>query len=192
MNTRRKIFLVSSIALLSVGAIAVATGAAIAGFSSVDRVPQRIGSAGIFNETIKTVFLNPNEILGDGHAWTYNEALFYAYAFTRTNSGDTNGTWLSGQFGRYVWLDNMAVFTINTNVFTHIIFARINPNHASIPSWDAVWNQTPDIRLSNDYNYYMPANWSSAVNGRSGYKKNHVDSNNNWGSLSGVINDNDA
>ena len=161
----KRILLFTSIGVLSLGLVGTGVGVSLAAFAAIDRVPQRIGSNGIFNDTKKTIFLNPNG-RDDGNSWGSSDPKFYMYVFHRERNAqnkdvDTDFTWISSSMTLDTTIGGthfiMPVFVFDQTHFTHFGFVRMDPESNSIPSWTAKWTQTGDISFSSysSKNYYV-------------------------------------
>ena len=80
------------------------------------------------------------------YAWTWNEG--------------EEGVWIKGSGS------NASSVTF-TDCRTYIIFVRMDPNGATVPSWDTVWNKTDDLTTQPDKTFttngwsgeYMLGSW---------------------------------
>ncbi len=74
---------------------------------------------------------NPNKtnVTLFAEEFTNGEEVWYAWTW-----GTTDGKWIEvGKDGKFEELDKK------------VIFARLNPNAETVPSWDAVWNKTEEL-----------------------------------------------
>ncbi|MDO4749024.1 MAG: alpha-amylase family glycosyl hydrolase, partial [Eubacteriales bacterium] len=86
--------------------------------------------------------------------WKSDKARFAAYIWT----GSTN-TWVnfSDSDG-----DGIYSAALPSGTWKNAIFARMNPA-SSTNNWDNIWNQTGDMGLSNNHNYFMIADgWDTS------------------------------
>lgn len=139
----------TSISLLSVGAVGT-----YAAFSRTKTVGQTISVRG------SCIFLKPG-------VWDADGAIFYLYSFDSSNTSD------------YAWSTagvasgSLYAFTYPTNAHAShnkLIFARINPNGANIPSFrkddspKTLWNQTADLDMPTGNSVvYSITDWGTDV-----------------------------
>lgn len=189
IDRTKKFLLFASIGVLSLGAIGTTIGFSMAGFADTKSVDRLIGLSGENDVQKKSIFLNAN-IWGSTGDPTY-------YIDAWKNGDNDSHEWVT--FSRIVTptinaVDfTMYVFVFDTTKFDRIVFYRMNPNHASLPSYESAWNHTCDINFNSGVNYYCIENWDSASYGNSGYSTNTLSLNQYdnlyfSGSNSGVIN----
>ena len=84
--------------------------------------------------------------------WLYDSPWFAVYFF-----GDSGNTW-SAMTGPNE--DGYYETTIPNGNWSNVIFCRMNPANTAL-SWDAKWNQTGDLTLSDSYNcFVLDAGWN--------------------------------
>ena len=113
-----------------------------------------------------TVYLSPGPCNTGDEVW---------YAFTWTEDvvvADENGNTTTIP-GTSTWTGSSAVndgvfeFDVDGSTGYNIIFVRMNPNGANVPSWDASWNQTDDLSLMVDATYTI-SGWRDGTNRMNG------------------------
>lgn len=165
----KKNLIISSLALLScLSAAALAMSSyTVAAFSDTKQVEQQAGYSG----TLKTsIFLNAN-------VWEVDNPVYYLYAFK--NAGGVDPEWIHSSKTINPTINDviftMYVFEFDAIKYDRIVFARMNPNGANVPSFTTnddpktLWNQTENITYSSSINYYCITGWST-----SSYETNHL------------------
>ena len=173
MAYKRRI-IITSFALLGCACTAslAMSSLSLAAFSDTKQVTQQAGYAG----TLKTsIFFNAN-------IWEVDSPLFYLYAYKGSGGVDpefiSSSKTINPTIGGVVF--TLYVFEYDTVKYDGIIFARINPSGANVPSFttndnpQTLWNQTSNITYSSSYNYYCIDGWGS-----SDWSNNHLSVNNN-------------
>ena len=139
-------------------------------------------------ETSKVVFNdgNGNQTPSSGghsfNAYTsiYKDGYFYGYntGVQGTLYFKPSDNWKSdnARFAVYVWNgssnswvsfsdsdgDGIYEAKLPNGIWTECIFARMNPSTSS-NNWDNIWNQTGDMGISNNHNYFMIADgWDTS------------------------------
>ena len=161
-KTKRKLIMLYIAAATC--AVALPVAVTYAGYSALAKAEQGVGYLG---KVKKSIFLNAN-------IWSTDSPAYYINAF-----GDNGQTWYSCSKIITPTINStgftLYVFEVDADLYTGINFVRMNPNAASLPSWDAKWNQTANITLRSDVNYYCIKTWDDgSENHYSTYEINNI------------------
>ncbi len=141
-------------------------------------------------ETSKVVFTDGNgnqTPSSGGHSFNAYTSIYKNGSFYGYNTGvqgalyfKPSDKWKSdnARFAVYVWNgknnswvsfndsdgDGIYEAKLPNGVWTECIFARMNPSTSS-NNWDNIWNQTGDMGISNNHNYFMIADGWDTSNG---------------------------
>ncbi len=112
------------------------------------------------------VYLDPGPCnTGDEvwYAYTWTEDVVVADENGNTTTIPGSSTWT----GSSAVNDGVFEFDVDGSTGYDIIFVRMNPNGANVPSWEAAWNQTDDLSLMVDATYTI-SGWRDGTNRMNG------------------------
>lgn len=139
---KRTLFLATSLILASL-AVATASAFTYASFVKSADINQDIGSAGWKQDTI---FLDgtPSDNSGD---WNNDNAIVCVFAMDKNNNDSEYDYWIESDG---VNASGYYYFRLPLAAYTHILFARIKPDHGNpITFSNDVWNLTNDLSISD-------------------------------------------
>ena len=144
---KKRNLIITSLALLT-GALAVTGLATLAGFESSKRNISIVGTDGMHGSTI---FLSPGKWEDDA------PASFYMYAWV----SEVSEVWIAPK--AKATGNGYYVFELDTKVYSNLMFARMNPEHATLSDFKAdnenLWNKTEDLTFNANKRLYKITDW---------------------------------
>lgn len=143
--------------------------ATFAKYALMDQVTQQIGYQG---KTKKTIYINPN-------IWEKDQAEFFIYCYNTSTSANkwiTSSKYITPEINDITF--SMYVFQFDDVNYDGFNIVRLKPSTAEGydsgndgMNWNNKWNQTDDISLNANINYYCINGWGTTY---STYETNHL------------------